>query len=66
MKRALKAFGAFWLDFLVGDAPEFLVVALVVVALAYLLHSHRTVGIIVLPLVTLVSVALSAWRVRKR
>jgi hypothetical protein len=64
--RALRAFGRFWLDFLVGDAPEFLVLTLVVVALAYGLHAHRAIGVVVLPLVTLVGVAASAWRVRRR
>lgn len=61
-----RAFWAFWLDFLVGDAPEFLVVTLVVVGLAYLLHTHRMIGIFVLPAITLCAVAISAWRVRRR
>jgi hypothetical protein len=66
MKRALRAFVEFWQDFLIGDTPEFLVVALVVVALAYGLRSVTWVGVIVLPLVTLGAVAASAWRVRRR
>ena len=66
MKRALKAFGDFWLDFLIGDAPEFFFVTLGVVALAFLLHRDRVAGVIVLLLVTLLAVALSAWRVRRR
>lgn len=66
MKRALRAFGSFWWDFLVGDTPEFFVAALVVVALAFVLHTHRVLGAIVLPSFVLVVVALSAVRVRRR
>ena len=66
MRRALRAFGDFWFDFLVGDAPEFLFVVALVVALAFLLHAHRAVGIVLLPVITLSAVALSAHRVRRR
>ncbi len=66
MKRALKIFVDFWMDFLIGDAPEFFFVTLGVVALAFLLHNYRVAGVIVLPLVTLIAVSLSAWRVRRR
>jgi hypothetical protein len=66
VKRALKAFGDFWIDFLIGDAPEFFFVTLGIVALAFLLHRHRAIGVVVLPAVTLLAVSLSAWRVRRR
>lgn len=66
MKRAAKAFGDFWWDFLIGDTPEFLVVALVVVALAFALRTQRWTSVVVLPLLTLAAVAVSAWRVRRR
>ena len=65
MKRMVRAFGMFWWDFLVGDTPEFFFVTLAIVGLAYLLHSQRTVGVIVLPLVALSAVALSARRARR-
>ncbi len=66
MKRALRAVGAFWWDFLIGDTPEFFVATLVIVGLAYLLHPYRAVASVVLPVVVLVVVAASAWRVRRR
>jgi lipopolysaccharide export LptBFGC system permease protein LptF len=66
MRRAARAFGEFWWDFLIGDTPEFLVVALVVVALAFALRTHRSAGVVVLPLLTATAVAFSAWRVRRR
>jgi asparagine N-glycosylation enzyme membrane subunit Stt3 len=66
VKRAFKAFVDFWMDFLIGDAPEFFFVTLAVVALAFLLHTQRTVGVIVLPLVTLLAISISASRVRRR
>jgi lipopolysaccharide export LptBFGC system permease protein LptF len=66
VKRAAKAFGDFWWDFLIGDTPEFLVVALVVVALAFALRTQRWTSVVVLPLLTLAAVAVSAWRVRRR
>lgn len=66
MKRALRAFGAFWWDFLVGETPEFLFVAGALIGLAYLVHAHRMVGVVLLPVVTLLSVAASAWRVKRR
>jgi hypothetical protein len=66
VKRAWHAFWAFWYDFLVGDAPEFLFVTIGVVVMAYLLHAHRVAGVIVLPVVVASAVAISAWRVRRR
>ena len=66
MKRAVVAFYRFWHEFLIGDTPEFVVVTAVVVALAFALRAHRDVGIFVLPIVALGSVAVSAWRVQRR
>lgn len=66
MKRAIVAFGRFWWDFLVGDTPEFAVATVVIVALAYAVQRERTVGVILLPVVALGSVALSAAWARRR
>jgi hypothetical protein len=66
VKRAAVAFYQFWHEFLIGDTPEFAVVTLAVVGLAFVLRTHRDVGIIVLPCVTLASVATSAWFVRRK
>lgn len=66
MKRAAIAFVKFWHEFLVGDTPEFVVVTLVIIGLAYALRTHRDAGIFILPAVALCSVAASAWLVRRR
>ena len=66
MKRALRAFGAFWWDFLIGDAPEFAVVTLAVVGLAYLLRHHHLVAAFVLPLVVTASLCVSVYHGRQR
>jgi len=66
IRRAVRSFGKFWWDFLVGDTPEFFVVTLAVVGLAFLLRHHRDVGVIVLPSLVLLSVGTSAWRRRAR
>jgi hypothetical protein len=65
VKRAVVAFGKFWWDFLVGDTPEFAAATVAVVGAAYLLHTVRDVGIVVLPVLALGSVALSARRARR-
>jgi hypothetical protein len=65
VRRALLAFANFWREFLIGDAPEFAVITCVVIGLAYALRSHRDVGIVLLPVVTLVAVGVSASRARR-
>lgn len=66
--RRLKAFGAFWYDFVVGD--DWLVAVGVVLALAitYLLTHHAgTRAWWVMPVVTAFLLPASIWRaVRKR
>ena len=42
--RWLKAFGAFWWDFLVSDTPELLIGALVVIGLVALLAKAASVN----------------------
>jgi hypothetical protein len=70
LTRALRSFGAFWLDFLVGDAPELLVGALVVIgaaALAVHQHAPRAVVIGAVPSLVLVVLFVSvAQRARAR
>jgi hypothetical protein len=65
MSRVWRGFVDFWIEFLVGDTPEFLVVTGVVVALAFVLSGERVVGAVLLPIVVAGSVAVSAWRVRR-
>jgi hypothetical protein len=66
VRRAWRGFVDFWVEFLIGDTPEFLVVTLVVVGLAFLFADSRVAGTILLPLIVAGAVAVSAWRVRGR
>ncbi len=64
--RALRAFGHFWWDFLVGDTPELAVATGAIVGLAFLLAGARLVGAILLPLVAAAFLFLSTYRGRRR
>jgi hypothetical protein len=62
--RGLRAFGRFWLDFLVGDTPELFVATLVVVGAALALASLHMLSIVVVPGVAIAAVVWSAARGR--
>ena len=64
--RALRAFGHFWWDFLVGDTPELALAIAAIVGLAFLLDGQHWVGAIVLPLVAAAFLFLSTYRGRRR
>jgi hypothetical protein len=64
--RAVRAFGRFWWDFLVGDTPELAVATGAIVGLAFLLAGPRLVGAILLPLVAAAFLFLSTYRGRRR
>ena len=64
--RAIRAFGLFWWDFLVGDTPELALATGAVVGLAFLLAGQRWVGAILLPLVAAAFLFLSTYRGRRR
>jgi hypothetical protein len=64
--RALKAFGHFWWDFLIGDTPEFAVATLVLVGLAILLHHDHLLAAIVLPALTTGFLLASTYRGRRK
>jgi hypothetical protein len=66
VKRAARAFGHFWWDFLIGDTPEFALVVGAVIGLAYLLDQRRLVALFVLPLFTAAFLLGSAYRGRRR
>ena len=64
--RALKSFGRFWWDFLIGDTPEIAVGALVVLLVAFLArHMGSAAGFLVALTVVLVLV-ISTIRGRSR
>jgi hypothetical protein len=66
VKRALKAFGHFWWDFLIGDTPELALATGVIVAVAFLLAGSRWAGAIILPLMATGFLFLSVLRGRRR
>jgi hypothetical protein len=66
LRTLLRAFGAFWWDFLIGDTPEFVLATGVIVALAYGLQHRRVAAVIVLPLVAAGFLLASTYRGRQR
>ena len=66
VSRWLRAFGRFWVDFLVGDTPELFVATLIVVGAALALASLHVLSIVVVPAVAIVAVVWSAARGRVR
>jgi hypothetical protein len=66
LTKALKAFGHFWWDFLIGDTPELALATLVIIGLAFLLHHHRVIGAILLPLSAAAFLLASTLRGRRR
>jgi hypothetical protein len=64
--RGLRAFGHFWWDFLIGDAPELFAAVVAVVVLALLLRHHRQVDYIVIALATVFTLAASTLRAARR
>jgi hypothetical protein len=64
--RLTRAFGQFWWDFLVGDTPELFLAVLVLVALAFALHAHRWLAVVLLPALTIAALVGSTWAGRRR
>ncbi len=65
LARGLRAFGAFWWDFLIGDTPELFAATVVIVVLALLLRHARDVAVVVLPLAAVVFLIASTLRGRR-
>jgi hypothetical protein len=66
--RWLKAFGAFWWDFLVGDTPELLVGVLVAIGLVAVLvnaSSLNGAAVAVFPAAVVVLLGGSVYRARR-
>jgi hypothetical protein len=66
LARAVRAFGHFWWDFLVGDTPELAVATGAIVGLAFLVAGQRVVGAILLPLMAAAFLFVSTYRGRRR
>ncbi len=62
----LRAFGHFWLDFLIGDTPEIFLGTLVIVAVALLLRHERAIGITLVVVLSALLLVASTYRGRKR
>ena len=60
--RAVRAFGHFWWDFLVGDTPELFVGTLAIVGAAIGLRHYRVAAIVVVPVVALLFLFASVLR----
>jgi hypothetical protein len=68
-RRWLRAFGHFWLDFLVGDTPELLVGALIalgVVAVLVKVLSLNAVAVAAFPVMVAVLLCVSVYRARPK
>jgi hypothetical protein len=66
VSRAIRAFGHFWWDFLVGDTPELALATGILVAVAFLLAGTHWLGAIVLPLLAAAFLLASTLRGRRR
>jgi hypothetical protein len=64
--RAIRAFGHFWWDFLVGDTAELAVATGVIVAVAFLLAGTHWLGALVLPLLAAGFLLASSLHGRRR
>jgi len=60
--KSLRAFGHFWLDFLIGDTPEIFLGTLVIVAVALLLGHEQAIGITLALLLTALLLVASTYR----
>jgi hypothetical protein len=66
IRRGFSAFGHFWWDFLIGEAPELFVATIVIVILALLLRHYHPAAYILIPLVTVLILVASTLRAAKR
>jgi hypothetical protein len=65
LRRALRAFGHFWWDFLFGDTPELALATGVIVAVAFLLGGNGA-AFVMLPLLAAAFLLVSTLRGRRR
>ncbi len=68
-RRWLAAFGRFWWDFLVGDTPELLIGALIILGIVALLvkwPSLNAVAVAAFPLMVAVLLGISVYRARPK
>jgi hypothetical protein len=63
---ALRRFYDFWVDFLVGDAPEIFIGVLAIVGGALLLRHNRPIGIAVVLVLAVFVLIASTYHGRRR
>jgi predicted exporter len=63
--RAVRSFGSFWWDFLIGDTPGLFAATVLIIVVALLLRHHRALAISVLPVMAAVSLVASVLRGRR-
>ena len=66
LSKWLRAFGHFWLDFLIGDTPEIFLGTLVIVGVALLLRHERAIGLTLVLVLTALLLVASTYRGRRR
>ena len=66
LTQRLRAFGAFWYDFVVGDDWRVAVVVVLALAATYGLSRTTVAAWWIMPLAVLLILPASLWRARKR
>ena len=64
--KALRAFGLFWWNFLIGDTPEIFVATLVIIGGALALKHDRAAGLVYIVALTALTLSATVYRGRKR
>ena len=64
--RGLKGFGAFWVDFLIGDSPEIAVGVVIILGLSFLVRGSPIASAIILPAAVVLLLAFSLMRGKSR
>jgi len=64
--RALRAFGRFWWDFLIGDTPEIAAGVLMILGIAALTRDDAVVAAILVPFAVATLLTISTYRGRRR
>ena len=62
MIRRVRAFGAFWWDFLVGDAPELALGGVLILGIAFAVRTWQVTAALVIPAAVVLLLAVSVWR----
>ena len=66
LTQRLRAFGAFWYDFVVGDDWRVAVVAVLALATTYAVSRGGVAAWWIMPLAVVLILPVSLWRARKR